>query len=57
MTNPDRHITGGGVFIALGALAGVIAGRYLGGQFSIGVLAGLAAGGAIALAMWLFNRR
>lgn len=45
----------GGVWIALGAILGSIGGLYA-GQPSLGLLAGLAAGGAAALVMWLRDR-
>ena len=57
MANTPGKARGGGFFIALGAICGVVAGRYFGGETTIGLLAGLAAGGAIALLMWLNGRR
>jgi hypothetical protein len=47
---------GGGIFIVLGLFGGIFAGRAY-GQISFGLLAGLGAGIAIALAIWLFQRR
>ncbi|MEH6758067.1 MAG: hypothetical protein V7676_11180 [Parasphingorhabdus sp.] len=44
----------GGIFLAAGCLIGAIGGGML-GQPSIGFLAGLAAGGLIALAIWYFD--
>lgn len=44
----------GGFFIAAGCIAGTIGGGLL-GQPSIGFLGGLAAGAAIAIAMWYFD--
>lgn len=41
---------GGGIFMALGAIIGAVAGLYA-GQPSIGLLVGLGAGGAAALIM------
>ena len=46
---------GGGVFLALGTIAGVLIGAAL-GQPSIGFLAGLGAGLAAALLVWLVRR-
>ncbi|MEO9598973.1 hypothetical protein [Parasphingorhabdus sp.] len=46
---------GGGVFIALGAILGVLVGGYL-GQPSVGLLSGLALGIVAALAIWLKDR-
>jgi hypothetical protein len=46
----------GGIFIAIGAFAGVFIGRSL-GQPTLGFIGGLALGGLIALAMWLSDRR
>jgi len=48
--------TAGGVFIAILALLGVFIGGFQ-GQPTIGLLAGLALGGVIALAMWWKQRR
>lgn len=48
--------TGSGAIIALLILAGVIIGGLL-GQPSIGMLAGLAAGIAIAIFLWLRERK
>ena len=53
----SKNISGGGIFIALGAMIGVFGGRYFGGQTSIGLLVGTASGVVIALAMWWFSRR
>jgi hypothetical protein len=53
----SKNISGGGIFIALGAMTGVFGGRYFGGQTSIGLLVGTAAGALIALALWWFSRR
>ena len=46
---------GGGVFLALGSIIGVIAGG-LAGQPSAGLLIGLALGVAVALALWWRER-
>ena len=48
--------SGGGVFIALGAAAGVIIGRLY-AQTSIGLVAGVAAGAVLALLMWWRDAR
>lgn len=45
----------GGVFLAVGCIAGVIVGGLM-GQPSIGFLGGLAAGGLVAIAIWFFDR-
>ncbi len=45
-----------GVFLALGAIGGTIVGIVY-GQPSIGLLAGLASGGLIALILWLIDRK
>jgi hypothetical protein len=57
MAQKRKQSAGGGFFIAAGAMVGVIAGRYFGGQTTIGLLAGLATGFVIALIMWLSSRR
>ncbi|WP_200932368.1 hypothetical protein [Sphingomonas sp. Leaf412] len=52
---PDRPTAAGGFPIAAGALLGTVAGLFA-GQPSIGFLAGLAVGVAIAIAIWLRDR-
>ena len=47
--------SGGGVFIALGAIVGAIGGGFL-GQPSAGLLAGLAVGALAALLIWWQGR-
>ncbi len=47
---------GGGVLIALGAMIGPVIGLYT-GQPSIGLLAGVAIGAALAAVIWLRDRR
>ncbi len=47
---------GGGIFLAIGMTVGAGIGLYL-GQASAGLLIGLAAGAAIALAMMFAGRR
>jgi len=54
-TAPKATSSAGGVFIALFTLAGTIAGGFM-GQPSIGLLAGLALGVAIAITIWLKDR-
>ena len=49
----NRH--GGGVFIAIGAIVGAIAGGLM-GQPSAGLLAGLALGALAALLIWWRGR-
>lgn len=56
MANGRRDGMGGGVFIAIGALGGIFAGRAV-GQISLGLIAGLIAGAAAALGLWWFSRR
>ena len=54
----DDEVTsssGGGVFIAMGAIGGVFAGGFL-GQPSAGLLIGLAVGSLAALAIWWTGR-
>ena len=51
MAKQPRNPTGGGIFIALGAAAGVVIGRLY-AQTSIGLVAGVAAGFAIAAFIW-----
>lgn len=46
----------GGVFMALGTLAGTVIGGFL-GQPSIGFLAGLGGGFALHGALWYMDRR
>ena len=55
MANSIKNPTGGGVFIALGAAAGVIVGRLY-GETSIGLVAGVAIGCAIAALIWWRER-
>lgn len=52
--NPPR--LAGGIFIALGLLIGAIAGVAL-RQPSAGMVIGLASGTALALAVWIFDRK
>lgn len=46
----------GGIFIFLGLLIGAIAGVYF-NEASIGMMSGFAIGSAIAIAVWLMDRR
>jgi len=46
-----RNPAGGGIFIALGAIGGVVVGRLY-GQTSLGLIGGVATGIAIALLIW-----
>ena len=55
MANTPKNPTGGGIFIAIGAAAGVIVGRLY-AQTSIGLVAGVAIGGAIAAFIWWRER-
>ncbi|MEP2990162.1 MAG: hypothetical protein ABJN65_14370 [Parasphingorhabdus sp.] len=51
----SQNRNAGGVFIAVGTVAGAVIGALL-GQPSIGFLAGLALGSILALAIWLKER-
>jgi len=53
--SPKRS-SGGGVFIALLTVAGAIIGGLM-GQPSIGMLSGIALGVAIAVTLWLVERK
>ena len=55
MAKNTRNATGGGIFIALGAAAGVVIGRLY-AQTSIGLVVGVAAGFAIAGFIWWRER-
>jgi uncharacterized membrane protein (UPF0136 family) len=52
----DKPRMAGGIFIFLGLLIGVIAGVYF-NEASIGMMSGFAIGSAIAIAVWLMDRR
>lgn len=52
----DREPRAGGAIIALCLIVGAVAG-VLGGQPSIGLLAGLGAGIAVAVALYLRDRK
>lgn len=56
MSQPNRPSAAGGFFIAAGALGGTVVGIAL-RQPSLGFLGGLALGAAVALAVWLIDRR
>jgi hypothetical protein len=56
MADKPRNPAGGGIFIALGVAAGVVIGRVY-AQTSIGLVAGVATGTAIALFLWWRERR
>ncbi len=51
----SKNRNGGGVFIAIGAIAGAFVGGFM-GQASAGLLAGLALGGLAALLIWWQGR-
>jgi|GEM_PF-411089 len=53
---PPKRSNGGGVFIALLTIAGAIIGGLM-GQPSIGMLSGIALGVAIAVTLWLVERK
>lgn len=52
---PRQGRFGGGIFLAIGPLAGLALGTAA-GQPTIGLLAGIAIGGVLALAVWRFAR-
>jgi uncharacterized protein YqgC (DUF456 family) len=54
-SDAPQNRNGGGVFIAIGAIVGVIAGGLM-GQPSAGLLAGLALGALAALLIWWQGR-
>lgn len=54
---PSRNTAAGGFAIATGVLGGTILGAVGFHQPTIGFLVGAAAGVAIALAVWLVDRR
>lgn len=54
-TDGARNRHGGGVFIAIGAIAGAIVGGLM-GQASAGLLAGLVLGALVALLIWWQGR-
>lgn len=56
MSQRNRSTQAAGFILAISILAGVVAGSIV-GQPSIGFLAGLAAGLAIAILFWLAERR
>ncbi|MFM9978713.1 MAG: hypothetical protein ACKVOP_11795 [Sphingomonadaceae bacterium] len=56
MADEPRNPLGGGIFIALGAVGGVVLGRVY-GQPSLGLIAGVAIGVAIALLIFWRERR
>ena len=53
---PARHPIAGGALIAIGAMGGAVIGLSR-GQVTAGFLIGVGAGAAIALVIWLFDRR
>ena len=55
-TDPSRAPMAGGFLLALSILVGVFVGGWL-GQPSIGLLAGFGVGAALAIAVWLLDRR
>ncbi|QNQ07569.1 hypothetical protein [Sphingomonas alpina] len=56
MANTSRSPAAGGFLIALGAVLGAIVGLFL-EQPTAGFLIGSGSGIAIAVAIWLFDRR
>jgi hypothetical protein len=55
-TPPTKDARSGGVLLALSIVAGAVGG-IIGGQPSIGLVAGLAAGLIMLVAVWLVDRR
>lgn len=56
MVKNPRDTKSGGIFIAIGAFAGVFIGRSY-GQPTIGFISGLVTGGILATLLWLKDRR
>jgi Na+/proline symporter len=56
MNEPKNKSMAGGVFIALGLIGGVIAGVYY-NQASAGMVIGLGVGAAVALLVWVIDRK
>jgi uncharacterized membrane protein len=56
MAKNPRETKSGGIFIAVGAFAGVFIGRSY-GQPTIGFISGLVIGGILATVLWLKDRR
>lgn len=56
MTSPTKNPTGAGAILALAILGGTILGGLM-GQPSAGLLAGTALGIAIAIMLWLRERK
>jgi len=54
--SPRPPVRAGGVFMALGTLAGTVIGGFM-GQPSIGFLAGLGGGAALHGVIWYLDRR
>ncbi|ASK88771.1 hypothetical protein [Sphingorhabdus sp. SMR4y] len=54
-SNGPKNSSGGGVFIAIGAIAGAFIGGFM-GQPSAGLLTGLALGVLLALLIWWKGR-
>lgn len=55
-TENNRPRLAGGIFVALGLLIGAIVGISM-NQPSAGMIAGFGIGAAIALIIWLFDRK
>jgi uncharacterized protein YqgC (DUF456 family) len=58
MTQPEKTRTkiGGGIFIAIGMLAGAVCGIYL-EQPSAGMVIGFVSGALVALAIWAIDSK
>ncbi len=58
MKQPEKTKTtiGGGIFIAIGMLAGAVCGIYV-GQPSAGMVIGFVSGGLVALAIWAVDSK
>lgn len=55
-TENSKPRLAGGIFIAIGLLVGAVAGVVM-DQPSAGMIIGMAAGAAIAVLIWLFDRK
>ena len=56
MAGPNQNARSGGALLAFSIVAGAIGG-VIGGQTSIGILAGLAVGLALLAAVWISDRK
>lgn len=56
VNTPPRQPRSAGIILAISPVAGAVIGGLM-GQPSIGLLAGIAVGGAIAVAFWLLDKQ